>query len=140
MKAASTEWVGIFPRVISKGMVSSPRCTVTVTWVPALPFILRTMLSCGNCTPAITVVSTLMSLSPGWSPIFSDGPPGITSITTAVSLGTLNCMPIPSKLPARSSSEASSVRGSMYTEWGSRAERAAAATASVTFLWSTEST
>ena len=46
----------------------------------------------------------------------------------------------PVEVAGQVSSEASSVRGSMYTEWGSRAERAAAATASVTFLWSTEST
>ena len=90
MKAASTLWTGIFPRVISKGITSFPRPTVMVTLVPEGPFMRLTMLSWGNLTPAITLSSTLSRRSPGIRPTFSDGPPAITSSTMAVSLGTLN--------------------------------------------------
>ena len=43
-------------------------------------------------------------LSPERRPAFSEGPPGITTTITAVSFGTLNSIPMPSKLPSSSSS------------------------------------
>ena len=87
------------------------RITVTVTSVPEGPFMRRTMLSCGKCTPAITLSSTFRRRSPGCRPTFSEGPPEMTSRTMAVSFGTLNWIPIPSKLPASSVSVLSSSAG-----------------------------
>ena len=131
MKAASTQCTGILALVMSKGIKVPLRLTVILTFEPEGPFIIRTMLSCGVLVPAIILSPTFMIRSPWLRPAFSDGPPGMTLNTTAVSLGTLNWIPIPSKLPASAVSDSVSLTGGRYTECGSSFASAATTAASV---------
>ena len=65
----------------------------------------------GSPTPATFRPSTDMIRSPESRPALSEGPPAITLMTIAVSSGTLNVIPIPSKLPSSSALASSRLLG-----------------------------
>ena len=104
MKATSTLFSEILLRTMSKETFSPSRSTPICTCVLRGPRIRRTIESCGMPTPAIGMSLTFTIRSPESTPTLSAGPPAITLLTTAVSSGTENWMPIPKNSPISDSS------------------------------------
>ncbi|OPZ54594.1 MAG: hypothetical protein BWY89_01578 [Bacteroidetes bacterium ADurb.BinA012] len=73
------------------------------TLVPRGPFNILTTSSSGMFLPAMSESLTMIILSPGIMPAFSEGPPDIVLIISTVSVSMLNETPIPSKLPCSGS-------------------------------------
>ena len=116
-------FTGISPRTtfILKGLGRLRLFISKLTTEPFFPF--NCFISSCCSIPTRLIVSAFVILSPAIIPAFSEGPPSIACITYTVSLGIVKLMPIPEKLPFRSSLASSALSCEMYEEWGSSSER-----------------
>ena len=85
-----------------------------------LPFGPRSFFCTPSCVIPMAELSLIRTiLSPDWMPSASLGPPAMGATTRSVSARTWYSMPIPSKLPWKSSVTLCISAAGMYTEWGS---------------------
>ena len=98
------------PRVTSNDNVFFVllRFIPSLTFVPFSPRSIFLISVFGMFMPATAESFIVIIRSPAIRPIFSDGPPGITSFTVTVSVSIVNDMPMPLNEPSRSSLTASS--------------------------------
>ena len=139
---ASTEWIGISPRVIVKGSISVVplRMTPIFTSVPFGPRRACITRSLVMVLPVKLESLTITILSPANTPMPSDGPPEITDTTCTVSFWMENCTPMPEKEAESSELTISKSSLGIYAECGSRRFTNSIITSSVilsTFIGST---
>ena len=96
------------------------RIILTFTFVPPFPLSLAITSLFFILIPATFFPSTSTTLSPAFTPTFSDGPPGITATTHTVSFTILNSTPMPSKFPCKGAFVSASSSAVIYAECGSR--------------------